>query len=65
MDEACIVFSQVFYDQLFGESKTPEQAFHIAQETLSLYKGMVSQASLFILKTKSMTINQILTINPG
>ena len=30
MDEACIIFSRAFYSSLFGEGKTPCQAFHIA-----------------------------------
>lgn len=50
LDEACIQFSNSFYDALFIDKKTPCEAFNIANQMISISKGLESQNGLFSMK---------------
>ena len=53
MDEACIKFSRAFYQALFSDCKTPWESFNIAQQTLSISKGLEGQSALFVMRTSN------------
>ena len=42
LDEACIKFSQTFYESLFEDKKCPCDAFNIALQMISISKGLES-----------------------
>jgi hypothetical protein len=40
LDDACVLFSRVFYEALFGDDRSPCEAFYIATSNLSISKGL-------------------------
>lgn len=56
-DEACILFSNAFYNAFYIEWKSPCLSFHIAKMIVSCTKDIEMQSSLFTLLTNHKSKN--------
>ena len=65
LDEACVLFSRVFYEALFGDNRSPCEAFYIATSNLSISKGLEAQASLFSIRVNKDHKCQAPFVLPG